>query len=156
MAKTLAQQTGIAIRLHRRFAAARERVFQAWTDPEILKQWWCPNGWVPTEIEVDLRTGGTYRIGMRRVEGGAPVYVYGRFLEVSSPNRLVYTWHWENAFEEMPETRVTVQFADSGGATEVVLMHENLPEIPVCLRHRDGWIAAWKRIESILVTGDLV
>jgi uncharacterized protein YndB with AHSA1/START domain len=148
--RTLAEQTGIAIRLRRHFSAGRERVFRAWTDAELLKQWWCPNGWRPVEIKIDLRPGGMYRIGMRRVGGGVPVFVTGVFLEVCLPEKLVYTWRWENAFPNMPETRVTVEFLERESGTEVVLIHENLPEIPICLRHREGWLAAWDRIEKSL------
>ena len=87
---------------------------------------------------------------MRRVGGGVPVFVNGVFLEVSLPEKLVYTWRWENAFPGMPETRVTVEFLEREGGTEVVLIHENLPEIPICLRHREGWLVAWDRIEQSL------
>jgi uncharacterized protein YndB with AHSA1/START domain len=148
----VAQRAGIAFRLRRRFTAPRENVFRAWTDPQVLKRWWCPPGWAPAEIEVDLRVGGAYRIGMRRVENGPPIYVYGSFLEVQIPERLMYTWRWENAFEQMPQTRVTVQFLESGGITEVVLIHEDLPEINVCLRHRAGWMEAWERIDRSLTS----
>jgi uncharacterized protein YndB with AHSA1/START domain len=144
------QRTGITIQLRRRFPLPREKVFRAWTDADALKRWWCPQGWVPAEIEVDARVGGAYRIGMRRPELGVPIYVYGHFIEVQPPERLVYTWQWENAFEQMPQTRVTVQFIESWATTEIVLTHENLPEIWVCLRHRTGWIAAWERIERSL------
>jgi len=146
----VAQRTGITFRLRRKFTAPRENVFRAWTDPELLKRWWCPDGWAPAEIEVDVRVGGAYRIGMRRNGGGRPIYAYGSFLEVQMPERLVYTWHWENAFEQMPQTRVTVHFVESGGATEVVLIHDQLPEIGICLRHRSGWLAAWERLERSL------
>jgi len=78
------------------------------------------------------------------------VYVRGSFLEVNSPETLAYTWQWENAFEQMPRTRVTVQFISDGAATVVSLTHEHLPEIAVCLHHRSGWIAAWDRLERIL------
>lgn len=149
----VAERTGIALHLRRRLSAPREDVFRAWTEPEALKRWWCPTGWVPAEVDVDLRVGGTYRIGMRRVDGGQSVYVRGRFLEVNSPEKLTYTWRWENAFEEMPQTQVTVQFFDSGGTTELVLTHENLPEIPICLRHRAAWIAALARIERAYALG---
>ena len=149
----LAQRAGIAINLRRRFPVPREKVFRAWTDADVLKRWWCPQGWVPAEIEIDARAGGAYRIGMRGPEPSPPIYVYGRFLEIQPPERLVYTWQWENAFERMSQTRVTVQFIENGAATDVVLTHENLPEIPVCLRHRTGWIAAWERIERSLLSG---
>ena len=143
----------LAVHLRHRFEAPRASVFRAWTDPEILRRWWCPAGWAPAGIEVDLRVGGAYRIGMQKPGSGPPVCVHGRFLEVDRPERLVYTWRWQNAFEDMPETRVTVLFTDApeGGGTDVVLTHENLPEIPVCLKHWNAWKAAWPRIDAALL-----
>ena len=143
-------QAGIAIRLRRRFASPRERVFRAWTEPEALKRWWCPPGWTPAEIEVDLRVGGAYRIGMRRIDGGTPVYVRGRFLEVRAPEKLVYTWRWDGAFEDLPETLITVEFLNVAGATEVVLQHEGFPDLTLRQQHRSGWIAACDRMELVL------
>ena len=101
------------------------------------------------EIHMDLRVNGSFRIGMSRLTGGVPVYVRGIFREVRPPDRLVYTWQWENAFEEMPETQVIVEFRELGSATELLLTHENLPEIPICLLHRNGWAAALDRIERV-------
>jgi uncharacterized protein YndB with AHSA1/START domain len=84
-------------------------VFRAWTQPVALREWWCPPGWVAGEIDIDLRVGGAYRIGMSRTgTAGAGVSVSGHFLEVRPPERLVYTWRWEGAFAEMPETLVTL------------------------------------------------
>ena len=79
------------------------------------------------------------------------MYVHGCFFEVSAPEKLVYTWNWENAFLGMPETRVTVQFAESDGGTEVVLVHEELPELQICLRHWNGWLAALDRARQLYV-----
>ena len=146
----VASTKGITLRLRRRFTASREAIFRAWTNPEALRRWWCPAGWTPAEMEVDLRVGGFYRLGMRRSEGVPAICVRGRFVEVTAPEKLSYTWNWENAFEQMPETLVTVKLTDCGGATEVELTHEALPEIPICLRHRTGWLEAWQRLEGIL------
>ena len=110
MAAVATRAGKITLRLTRQFSAPRERVFAAWTTPEALKRWWCPPGWVPERIEVDLRTGGTYSLGMRESKGRSVVSIQGRFLEVRAPKRLVYTWRWNGAFEGMPETQVTVEF----------------------------------------------
>ena len=150
MPQVIAPVKGISLRLHRRLSKPREAIFRAWTTPELLRRWWCPAGWVPAEIEVDLRVGGAYRLGMRRVDGGGLVYVHGHFLEVCAPEKLIYSWKWENVFEQMPETKVTVRFTESAGETELELTHEPLPEIPICLRHRSGWIEAWRRLEESL------
>jgi uncharacterized protein YndB with AHSA1/START domain len=144
------RRAGIAFRIKKRFNAPREKVFDAWTKPEVLKQWWCPEGWTPTEIEVDLRVGGAFRIGMQRLSGGTTVYVRGRFSEIHAPETLSFSWQWENAFDGMPQTYVTLRFKDVGIETELLLMHQNLPEIPVCLQHRSGWLEAFNRMERVL------
>src|SRR4051794_18776330 len=91
-------ETGITLRLWHRFEAPPERVFAAWTRPETLRRWWCPAGWHPANVEVELRVGGTYFISMYRESGTQPVAVRGRFLEVHPATKLVYTWRWEGAF----------------------------------------------------------
>ena len=141
---------GILFRVEKRFEKPCDKVFHAWTDPDALTRWWCPEGWTPAEIEIDLRVGGDYRIGMRRAAGGAPVYACGTFLEVVRPQKLTYTWRWENAFERMPPTRVTVQFVADGAATILVLTHGRIPDAAVCLQHRSGWVAAMERVARVL------
>jgi uncharacterized protein YndB with AHSA1/START domain len=150
IAGALASPPGITLRLSRRFSRSPEVVFRAWTNPDIIRRWWSPAGWTPAEMEVDLRVGGNYRLGMRRNEGGDTVYVHGRFLEVCAPQRLIYTWKWEHAFEQMPETQVTVSFIESEGGTELELIHEPLPEISICLRVRAGWLDACQRLKKVL------
>ena len=49
---------GVTLRIERTFAAPREKVFQAWTDPQALKQWWGPDGYATPSVEIDLRPGG--------------------------------------------------------------------------------------------------
>src|SRR5437870_5724255 len=90
----------IALRLERVFQAPRERVFEAWTRPEALKRWWCPPGWEPDRIEVDLRVSGVFYLGMRRVADQSAAAVQGRFLDVRPPERVVYTWQWTDALED--------------------------------------------------------
>lgn len=141
------EQIPIAIHLRRYFRAPPEKVFRAWTRPEALKKWWCPSGWSATEIEVDLRVGGAYRMGMRKAGRGAEVAVSGRFLEVSPPERLRYSWRWEGAFEGMPSTLVTVDFLRSGKGTELILRHENFADAEIRQQHWIGWIAACNRLE---------
>ena len=140
----------IAIRLRRHFRAPPETVFRAWTRPETLEKWWCPAGWRAVAIAVDLREGGEYRIAMRRAAGGAEISVRGRFLEVRPPERLKYTWRWEGAFEDVPETLVTVEFARSGSGTELTLCHERFADAEVRQQHWIGWVAACNRLELSL------
>lgn len=145
-----AKGAGITLRLRRKFSKPPAKVFHAWTQPEALKRWWCPPGWQPRDITVDLRAGGSYRIGMHRTSDSKPVSIEGEFVEVAPPLKLVYTWRWLGAFEEMPETRVTVEFLAVDRGTEIILTHENFPGVPSWQQHRAGWIAACDRMEVIL------
>jgi uncharacterized protein YndB with AHSA1/START domain len=65
-------------------------VWDAWTQPELLKRWFCPAPWRTVEAEVDLRPGGIFRTVMRSPEGQDFPNV-GCFLEVVRGSRLVWT-----------------------------------------------------------------
>lgn len=135
------------LRLTRTFAAPRERVFRAWTDPEALKRWWGPPGYGTPTVEVDLRAGGPYRLGMRKLPDGELFYLSGTFREVTPPERLVYTWRWEH---EPGETLVTVEFLDRGGSTEVVLTHEMFQAREARDAHAQGWAGCLDKLVTFL------
>ena len=113
----MTQQLATTLEVRRTVAAPRETVFQAWTDPEMLKKWWRVDaGWSTPIVEVDMRIGGRYRLGMLESGKGAPYVVGGEYREVTPPEKLVFTWIWEGP-EPAEETLVTVEFLDQGNAS---------------------------------------
>jgi len=151
MQSAAAHTPGLGIELQRRFRASPERVFRAWTQPLALREWWCPAGWAASEIEIDLRAGGRYRIAMVRAgDAGPGVSVSGQFLEVRPPERLVYTWRWEGAFAGMPETLVTLELSGSENETLLTLRHDNFTDTGLRQQHRSGWIAACDRLDRAM------
>ena len=130
--------TPTSLKLTRRINARREEVFEAWTDPEILKRWWAPEGTTMTSIEVDPRVGGAYRIGIISAEG-EQMYVAGKFVAVERPSRISYTWAWDEDDGPGHESLVTIDFADSGRETDVTLTHERLANEQSRDNHRHGW-----------------
>ena len=151
MQSVAAHPAGLGIELQRRFRASPERVFRAWTQPLALREWWCPAGWAASEIEIDLRSGGRYRIAMVRAgDAGLGVSVSGQFLEVRPPERLVYTWRWEGAFAGMPETLVTLELNGSENETLLTLRHDNFTDTGLRQQHRSGWIAACDRLDRAM------
>ena len=140
--------TGITLQLKRTFAAPRERVFRAWTDPAGLQQWFAPTDEYTAVVEVDLRVGGTYRIEMLSPKGNR-YCVRGTYREIKPPEKLVYTWSWENE-PEMGNTLVTVEFHDRGGATEVILTQEFFPTEKAREEHNKGWSGCLDRLAKIL------
>ncbi|HUQ24250.1 MAG TPA: SRPBCC domain-containing protein [Burkholderiales bacterium] len=75
--------------ISRELDAPRERVWQAWTEPERLRQWFSPKGFGVIAAKLDLRPGGTYHYGMRMPDGKE---MWGKWLirEVKRPERLVF------------------------------------------------------------------
>ena len=137
------------LNLRRIFKAPREKVFRAWTDPEELKKWWGPPGYGTPSAEVDLRVGGKYRLGMRKLPEGPVFYLAGTYREVRPPERLVYTWRWE-AEPELGDTLVTVEFHDRGGSTEIVLTHELFPTEKARQEHERGWSGGLDNLAKLL------
>src|SRR4026208_2350066 len=95
-------------------------VFEAWTKPELFKQWWVPKsmGMVLRSCEMDVRVGGTYRL---EVEPDA-MAVFGTYLERAPHSRLA--WTNEEGGDGGPVTTVT--FEEKGGKT-LLVMHELYP-----------------------------
>jgi uncharacterized protein YndB with AHSA1/START domain len=101
----------------RRIPAPRETVFKSWTVPTEIKRWWSPAGFTTPVAEVDLRVGGTYRIGMKSPDGEV-LYALGSYREVSPPSKLVFTWAWDEDGAPGHESLVTIEFIERGNATE--------------------------------------
>ena len=135
------------VRITKTITAPMEQVFKAWTDPDILKRWMAPDASFSVPIaEVDLRTGGSYRLGMLSPGESAPFVVGGVYREVRPPEKLVFTWVWEHPDGSAPdpstdakEMLVTVELRDLGGSTEVVLTHEFHPDQHSRDEHAKGW-----------------
>jgi glutathione S-transferase len=128
--------SGIALVARRTIRAKVERVFDAWTQPEQLRAWWGPRPVTCSDAEVDLRTGGRFRI-VNALPDGSTVTIHGEFRVVEPPHKLVYTWQMDDGAGE--SSLVTVTFAPRGEGTEVVVVHEDIPSEPVRRSHEDGW-----------------
>jgi uncharacterized protein YndB with AHSA1/START domain len=99
----------------RAFAAARSRVFDALTKPELLKHWYGPRGWSLAICEVDLKVGGALRFVVRRANG-TEIGMRGVYREIVPPERFVHTQTFE--LEDFPgELLVTTELDERGGRT---------------------------------------
>ena len=98
-------------------------VFEAWTNPELFRQWWVPKsfGLSLLSFEADIRTGGQYRLVFAHGDS-EPMAFFGRYLEVTPHSRLV--WTNEEGGDAGPVTTVT--FEEKGDKTLLVL-HELYP-----------------------------
>ena len=98
-------------------------VFEAWTKPELFKQWWVPKsmGMFLRSCEMDVRVGGRYRLVFGH-DASTPAEFFGRYIEVTPHSRLV--WTNEEGGEGGPVTTVT--FEEKGGKT-LLVVHDLYP-----------------------------
>jgi uncharacterized protein YndB with AHSA1/START domain len=122
--------------VRRRINATADKLFAAWTRPELLVRWWGPQGVACPAAEIDLRVGGSYRIA-NQFPDGTLVWIAGVFEVIEPPHRLTYTWSLEPQKGSME--RVTVCFEAHGASTEVVVTHERIPSEAARTSHERGW-----------------
>jgi uncharacterized protein YndB with AHSA1/START domain len=116
---TVERKSDREILVERTFDAPARIVFEAWTTPELFKQWWAPRsmGMTLVSCEMDVRVGGEYRLNF-----GEGMDFFGRYLEVIPNARLV--WTNEESGENGPITTVT--FEERDGKT-LLSLHELYP-----------------------------
>jgi uncharacterized protein YndB with AHSA1/START domain len=139
---------GTTLQLRRTIPASREEVFRAWTDPDVFRQWFGARDGSTLHADMDVRVGGRYRLDLESSMGTGSVF--GEYLEVTSPERLVYTFCWDRVPVAIPDTQVTVEFLEREAATEVVLTHERQPSPSVSEFHESGWDASLERLAALL------
>jgi len=150
------ERQGRTLRLERSYDAPAEQVFDAWTNPEVLRRWWFVEETQQTALaEVDLRVGGAYRLSMEDPDGARHT-VRGEYREVRRPELLVYSWRWElDAGGLGHESEVTVRFIADGERTTVELVHAGLEDEASRDRHAIGWTACMGHLEGPALQGPL-
>jgi uncharacterized protein YndB with AHSA1/START domain len=150
------------VNVKRTFKASPDRVFDAWLDPELLRQWLTGSRGTSPSAEVDPTVGGEFRIAMTSGVGKlysllpgqtGVVHMVGRYVEIDRPKRLVFTVGWEDfpTIRLDPEsTTVTVEFHELEEGTEVVLTHERNPSRRISAFHRYGWKGSLRKLDGLL------
>ena len=120
--------------------AKRARLFEAWTNPVLMKRWLAPGELNAPSAVSDARVGGSFTIAMEgmmrgRFTKGVASGIYKQLV----PNELVVlTWNWAGDYTP-PETLITVKFRDVDGGTEVTLTQEGFGDE----QHKSGYEAGW-------------
>lgn len=136
--------------------ASRERVFDAWTKPELMAKWYC-GGPGRSESAVDLRVGGEYTNNMFIVgestcltdrEPGENEECYkhsGEYLEIKRPEKLVFTW----TSPSVQNTIVTVELKEVNQGTEITITHL-LASAEQSEGHQKGWTFALETLATFI------
>ncbi len=104
--------------LSRLIPVGRAKLWRCWTEPELLKQWFCPKPWGVSHAEIDLRVGGSNFFVMRG-PNGEEMPTRGVYLEVVPERRLVFTDAFVRAWKPSAKAFMvgTITFADEAGGT---------------------------------------
>jgi len=135
--------------------ADQDTLFRAWTDPQQLEHWWKMDGpgWSFSEAKIDLRAGGSYRLGMTDPQGNRHVAV-GVYREIQRPTLLAFTWDWEDPARRVGETLVRVEFRSLGDRkTEVILTHELFADPEKVKGHEQGWTQLLGLLDRAFASG---
>jgi uncharacterized protein YndB with AHSA1/START domain len=128
-------------------------VFKAWTQQEHAARWWGPAGFTIVSCRLDAMPGGTYRVAMRSPDGIVRTK-RGTYREVVAPERLVFTYAWEDT-DGNPghEMLITVTFEPQGDQTVLTLRQTGFADAGERDSHRGGWTSCFERFaEHMLAT----
>jgi uncharacterized protein YndB with AHSA1/START domain len=131
--------SGLKVEVVRVIKASKERVFDAWTRPEIVRQWFIAGTVKLGDVSMDVRKDGAWRmesIGSCDPGEGSNV-VSGRYLRVEPHDVLSFTW--DNAHFPREESVVTIRLKDVDGGTEMTLIHERFLTEASRQDHARGW-----------------
>lgn len=157
--KEQASGENVKLRVSRVIRAKRERVFEAWTKPEIIRQWFGPGNLTVASASVDFRVGGAYRIEM----SGSSATVESSPSDANTAQRpsatgiykaiipnqmLCFTWRGD--WSPAEDTLVTVELRDVEGGTELTLMHERFATTESRDRHEHGWNGSLEKLAKVM------
>jgi uncharacterized protein YndB with AHSA1/START domain len=125
------------------FDAPRALVWQAWTDPKMLGEWFGPRGFTSSVPELDLRVGGALRIVMHGPDGN-DYPMKGVFREVVKPERLVFSnIAIDKDGNHLLEGETTVILEEQGGKTTLTMKSHMVGLVPIAPQMLAGMEAGW-------------
>lgn len=124
------------------FAAPRERVWQAWSDPAHLARWWGPHGFTNPACEVDLHPGGALRIVIHGPDG-TDYRMAGVFREIVPPERLAFTSMVDDGEQVHFEVLMTVTFAAQGSRTRLTVQARVIRATDAAAKYLAGMEQGW-------------
>lgn len=136
----MSTEPNVVVTVTRRFEAPAEQVFDAWLDPDQVRDWMSASGSMKdlSRVRIDARLGGSFVfIDMR---DGEKVEHVGNYLEIERPHRLAFTWRVK---PEEESSTVSIDIVGQGSGCEATLKHELTPE---WADYADRCEAAWAKM----------
>ena len=133
----------------RTFDAPRALVFKAWSKAEHAVRWFGPKNFTCPHCKIDFRVGGAYRACIRSPEG-TEYWMRGIYREIAEPERIVFTFSWEEEGERGRENLVTVTLAEQGNQTRMTFRQAFFESVSERDSHNEGWTECFERLAEFL------
>lgn len=145
---------GPVVGLTARFRVPKERLFDAWTQPESIEKWFFAEaGYRTHDVELTLAPLGSYRIVVSPDDDAEPTIIRGNFIEIIPGVRLAYTWSGTSPDGEY-WTLVSADFGDApDGGSEIELVHGVFRSDVHRALHEQGWLACFSGLQKLLEGG---
>lgn len=149
----MSDEQAYVVRIERSYAAPAGRVFDAWTNPEVMRRWLHPGPeWSTPDAETDLRVGGEVRVVMQRPDG-TQVEHRGQYVVIDRPHRLVMNW----TFGDAPDNQQLMELSfseEEDGSTCVRLINSRITRETRHESQDRGWRGCLEQLERLLATSD--
>jgi uncharacterized protein YndB with AHSA1/START domain len=133
----------------RTFDAPRNLVFKAWTAPEHMVRWLGPHNFTAPSCKMDFRPGGAYRACICAPDG-KEYWMRGIYREIVEPERLIFTFSWEEDGERGRETMITITFGEQGDKTRMTFRQAFFETVENRDSHHGGWTECFERLAQFL------
>lgn len=150
----MSRKTRPTVRIERHFDAPPEKVYDAWTRPELLRRWFAPPAYSVDRVEADLRMGGHFRVWQTDQDGAEVGGSDSMVVDLVPNRRLVLRWQFVGPGRQIDtrlESRLTVDLEATLGGTDLTLVHEDLEMLAAAMPEvvggvESGWRSALDRL----------
>ena len=145
------------IRIERTIPASPSEVYRAWLDPDLVRRWMAPGSFAATQVEIDARVGGHYRI-WHSDSGAAAGGFESELLELVPDERIVLRWGFagpDRASGPVFDSLLTITLAEQASGTALTLVHERLDDLAAAMPHvaqnvEAGWVDVLGQLTLLL------
>jgi len=139
--------------LARTISASPEKLFDAWTKPALILQWWGPEEAIVAEHVFDVRVGGGWRTALEGSMGSGRNICSGTYTVIDRPHRLAFTWAWQQPDGTRGhETVVDVTFEKVERGTLVRVVQKTFQNAEQRDMHNWGWNSTFNKLEKLFGT----
>lgn len=145
------ENNDLKVTVSKEFNTPVEKLYNAWTQPELLKQWWKPMDKNLTEVINDLHEDGI----VKYIFEDNSLVIEGKYIEVRENEKLVYSWNWQLPKDDVKDSsyKLTISFSGKDDTSNINVLQENFENEEGTLPHKQGWEKGLNDLKEFLEPG---